>query len=404
MTTTFMAAPKMLLTSESVTEGHPDKVCDQISDGVLDAIFAIDPYGRVACEAAASGGLVVVMGEITTGAYFDAYDVARDTLEKIGYTDSKYCLDYKTAGIVVSIKKQSPDIDRGVSHALEEREGDTDPIDRIGAGDQGMMIGFACNETPELMPLTISLAHKLTKRLAQVRKDGVLPYLGPDGKSQVTVEYAYGKPKRVDAIVISTQHWQDLDQKKIASDIRKYVIEAVVPAELLDSDTKIYINPTGRFFIGGPMGDAGLTGRKIIVDTYGGIARHGGGAFSGKDPTKVDRSAAYAARYVAKNVVAAGLADRFELQVAYAIGVAHPVSVMGETFGTEKVGLETINELIRQHFDLRPAAIIRDLDLRRPIYQATAAYGHFGRLDIDAPWERTDKSEILRAQAGLDGK
>lgn len=404
MTTTFMAAPKMLLTSESVTEGHPDKVCDQISDGVLDAIFAIDPYGRVACEAAASGGLVVVMGEITTGAYFDAYDVARDTLEKIGYTDSKYCLDYKTAGIVVSIKKQSPDIDRGVSHALEEREGDTDPIDRIGAGDQGMMIGFACNETPELMPLTISLAHKLTKRLAQVRKDGVLPYLGPDGKSQVTVEYAYGKPKRVDAIVISTQHWQDLDQKKIASDIRKYVIEAVVPAELLDSDTKIYINPTGRFFIGGPMGDAGLTGRKIIVDTYGGIARHGGGAFSGKDPTKVDRSAAYAARYVAKNVVAAGLADRFELQVAYAIGVAHPVSVMGETFGTEKVGLETINELIRQHFDLRPAAIIRDLDLRRPIYQATAAYGHFGRLDIDAPWERTDKSEILRAEAGLDGK
>lgn len=404
MTTTFMAAPKMLLTSESVTEGHPDKVCDQISDGVLDAIFAIDPYGRVACEAAASGGLVVVMGEITTSAYFDAYDVARDTLEKIGYTDSKYCLDYKTAGIVVSIKKQSPDIDRGVSHALEEREGDTDPIDRIGAGDQGMMIGFACNETPELMPLTISLAHKLTKRLAEVRKDGVLPYLGPDGKSQVTVEYAYGKPKRVDAIVISTQHWQDLDQKKIASDIRKYVIEAVVPQELLDADTKIYINPTGRFFIGGPMGDAGLTGRKIIVDTYGGIARHGGGAFSGKDPTKVDRSAAYAARYVAKNVVAAGLADRFELQVAYAIGVAHPVSVMGETFGTEKVGLETINELIRQHFDLRPAAIIRDLDLRRPIYQATAAYGHFGRLDIDAPWERIDKAEILRAEAGLDGK
>lgn len=403
MTTTFMAAPKMLLTSESVTEGHPDKVCDQISDGVLDAIYAIDPYGRVACEAAASGGLIVVMGEITTGAYFDAYDVARDTLEKIGYTDSKYCLDYKTAGIVVSIKKQSPDIDRGVSHALEEREGDTDPIDHIGAGDQGMMIGFACNETPELMPLTISLAHKLTKRLAEVRKDGVLPYLGPDGKSQVTVEYAYGKPKRVDAIVISTQHWQDLDQKRIASDIRKYVIEAVVPQELLDAHTKFFINPTGRFFIGGPMGDAGLTGRKIIVDTYGGIARHGGGAFSGKDPTKVDRSAAYAARYVAKNVVAAGLADRFELQVAYAIGVAHPVSVMGETFGTEKVPHERISELIRQHFDLRPAAIIRDLDLRRPIYQATAAYGHFGRHDIDAPWERTDKAEILRAEAGLDG-
>ncbi len=396
-----MAAPKMLLTSESVTEGHPDKVCDQISDGVLDAIYTHDPYGRVACEAGASGGLVVVMGEITTSAYFDAYDIVRNTLEKIGYNDSKVCLDYKTAGIIVSIKKQSPDIDMGVSHALEEREGDTDPIDRVGAGDQGMMIGFACNETPEYMPLTINLAHKLTKRLAEVRKDGVLPYLGPDGKSQVTVEYAYGRPVRVDTIVISTQHWQDLDQKKIASDIRKYVIESVVPEELLDKNTRIFVNPTGRFFIGGPLGDAGLTGRKIIVDTYGGIARHGGGAFSGKDPTKVDRSAAYAARYVAKNVVAAGLAERFELQVAYAIGVAHPVSVMGETFGTEKVSLEKINELVRQHFDLRPAAIIRDLDLRRPIYQATAAYGHFGRHDSDAPWERTDKAEILRAEAGL---
>ena len=396
-----MSAPKMLLTSESVTEGHPDKVCDQISDGVLDAIYTHDPYGRVACEAGASGGLVVVMGEITTTAYFDAYDIVRNTLEKIGYNDSKVCLDYKTAGIIVSIKKQSPDIDMGVSHALEEREGDTDPIDRVGAGDQGMMIGFACNETPEYMPLTINLAHKLTKRLAEVRKDGVLPYLGPDGKSQVTVEYAYGKPVRVDTIVISTQHWQDLDQKKIASDVRKYVIESVVPQELLDSKTRYFVNPTGRFFIGGPLGDAGLTGRKIIVDTYGGIARHGGGAFSGKDPTKVDRSAAYAARYVAKNVVAAGLADRFELQVAYAIGVAHPVSVMGETFGTEKVSLDKINELVRKHFDLRPAAIIRDLDLRRPIYQATAAYGHFGRHDIDAPWERTDKAEFLRAEAGL---
>ena len=396
-----MSAPKMLLTSESVTEGHPDKVCDQISDGVLDAIYTHDPYGRVACEAGASGGLVVVMGEITTSAYFDAYDIVRNTLEKIGYNDSKVCLDYKTAGIIVSIKKQSPDIDMGVSHALEEREGDTDPIDRVGAGDQGMMIGFACNETPEYMPLTINLAHKLTKRLAEVRKDGVLPYLGPDGKSQVTVEYAYGKPVRVDTIVISTQHWQDLDQKKIASDVRKYVIESVVPQELLDSKTRYFVNPTGRFFIGGPLGDAGLTGRKIIVDTYGGIARHGGGAFSGKDPTKVDRSAAYAARYVAKNVVAAGLADRFELQVAYAIGVAHPVSVMGETFGTEKVSLDKINELVRKHFDLRPAAIIRDLDLRRPIYQATAAYGHFGRHDIDAPWERTDKAEFLRAEAGL---
>lgn len=396
-----MAAPKMLLTSESVTEGHPDKVCDQISDGVLDAIYAHDPYGRVACEAAASGGLVAVMGEITTSAYFDAYDVVRNTLEKIGYNDSKVCLDYKTAGIIVSIKKQSSDIAQGVNDALESREGDTDPIDRIGAGDQGMMIGFACNETPEYMPLTINLAHKLTKRLAEVRKDGVLPYLGPDGKSQVTVEYAYGRPVRVDTIVISTQHWQDLDQKKIASDIRKYVIESVVPEELLDKNTRVFVNPTGRFVIGGPLGDAGLTGRKIIVDTYGGIARHGGGAFSGKDPTKVDRSAAYAARYVAKNVVAAGLAERFELQVAYAIGVARPVSVMGETFGTEKVSLDKINALIHKHFDLRPAAIIRDLDLRRPIYQATAAYGHFGRHDIDAPWERTDKAEFLRTEAGL---
>ncbi len=396
-----MAAPKLLLTSESVTEGHPDKICDQISDGVLDAIYTHDPYGRVACEAAASGGLVVVLGEITTTAHFDAYDIVRTTLEKIGYTDSKYCLDYKTAGILVSIKKQSPDIDRGVSHALEEREGDDDPFDKIGAGDQGMMIGFACNETPEYMPLTINLAHKLTKRLAEVRKNGTLPYLGPDGKSQVTVEYSYGKPVRVDAVVISTQHWEDLDQKKIQSDVREQVIEAVVPPEMLDSRTHYFVNPTGRFFIGGPMGDAGLTGRKIIVDTYGGIARHGGGAFSGKDQTKVDRSAAYAARYVAKNVVAAGLADRFELQVAYAIGVAHPVSLMAETFGTEKVPHDTIMDLVRKHFDLRPAAIIRDLNLRRPIYQPTAAYGHFGRHDIDAPWEHIDKAEILRAEAGL---
>lgn len=396
-----MAAQKLLLTSESVTEGHPDKVCDQISDGVLDAIYTHDPYGRVACETAASGGLVVVMGEITTTAYFDAYDIAKNTLEKIGYTDSKYCLDYQTAGIIVSLKKQSPDIDRGVSHALEEREGDVDPIDKIGAGDQGMMIGFACNETPEYMPLTISLAHKLTKRLAQVRKDKTLPYLGPDGKSQVTVEYSQGKPVRVDTIVISTQHWEDLDQKKIANDIHKHVIEAVVPAELLDSKTHYYVNPTGRFFIGGPMGDAGLTGRKIIVDTYGGIARHGGGAFSGKDPTKVDRSAAYAARYVAKNIVAAGLADRFELQIAYAIGVAHPVSIMAETFGTEKIPQEKLMELVREYFDLRPAAIIRDLNLRRPIYQPTASYGHFGRHDIDAPWERIDKAEDLRATVGL---
>jgi S-adenosylmethionine synthetase len=396
-----MQSPKLLFTSESVTEGHPDKVCDQISDGVLDAIFAQDPMGRVACEAAASGGLVAVLGEITTTAHFDAYEIVKNTLKNIGYTDSAYCLDYKTAGILVSIKKQSPDIDMGVSHALEEREGDRDPLDQIGAGDQGMMIGFACNETEEYMPWTIALAHKLTKQLARVRKDGTLPYLGPDGKSQVTVEYAYGKPVRVDAIVISTQHLDDVDQKQIASDVRTHVIDRVVPAHMLDGQTKFFINPTGRFNIGGPMGDAGLTGRKIIVDTYGGVARHGGGAFSGKDPTKVDRSAAYAARYVAKNVVAAGLADRFELQVAYAIGVAHPVSLNAETFGTEKVGHDKIMELVREHFDLRPAAIIRDLNLRRPIYQATAAYGHFGRHDIDAPWENMDKAEILRAEAGL---
>lgn len=396
-----MTSPKLLFTSESVTEGHPDKVCDQISDGVLDAIFAQDPMGRVACEAAASGGLVAVMGEITTSAYFDAYDIARDTLEKIGYTDSRYCLDYKTAGILVSIKKQSPDIDRGVSHALEERGGDKDPLDGIGAGDQGMMIGFACNETEEYMPLTISLAHKLAKQLAKVRKNGTLAYLGPDGKSQVTVEYAYGKPVRVDTIVISTQHLDTVEQKQIADDVRAHVINAVVPAELLDDKTRVFINPTGRFNIGGPMGDAGLTGRKIIVDTYGGVARHGGGAFSGKDPTKVDRSAAYAARYVAKNVVAAGLAERFELQVAYAIGVAHPVSINAETFGTEKISHDKIMGLVRDYFDLRPAAIIRDLNLRRPIYQATAAYGHFGRHDIDAPWEAMDKAEILRAEAGL---
>lgn len=396
-----MSLPKLLFTSESVTEGHPDKVCDQISDGVLDAIFANDPMARVACETAASGGLIAVIGEITTSAYFDAYDIARDTLEKIGYTDSKYCLDYKTAGIVVSIKKQSPDIDRGVSHALEEREGDRDPLDGIGAGDQGMMIGFACDETEEYMPLTINLAHKLAKQLATVRKNGTVPYLGPDGKSQVTVEYAYGKPVRVDTIVISAQHLDDVSQAQIAADVRAHVIDAVVPAHLLDSKTRVFVNPTGRFNIGGPMGDAGLTGRKIIVDTYGGVARHGGGAFSGKDPTKVDRSAAYAARYVAKNVVAAGLADRFELQIAYAIGIAHPVSINAETFGTEKVSHDKIMELVRAHFDLRPAAIIRDLNLRRPIYQPTAAYGHFGRHDIDAPWENMDKAEILRAEAGL---
>lgn len=401
MSTTFMSAPKFLLTSESVTEGHPDKVCDQISDGVLDAVYVQDPYGRVACEAACSGGLIAVMGEITTTAVFNPYEIVQKTLEKIGYTDSKYWLDYKTAGIITAIKKQSPDIAQGVNDALEEREGSGDPIDKIGAGDQGMMIGFACNETPEYMPLTISLAHKLVKRLAEARKTGALAYLGPDGKSQVTIEYAYGQPKRVDAVVISTQHLDSVSQQQIREDVIEHVIKPIVPTHFLDAQTRFYVNPTGRFNIGGPVGDAGLTGRKIIVDTYGGVARHGGGAFSGKDPTKVDRSGAYMARYVAKNIVAAGLAERFEIQIAYAIGVARPVSMMFETFGTEKVSHEKIAQLIHAHFDLRPAAIIRDLNLRRPIYQPTAAYGHFGRHDIDAPWEKMDKAEILRTEAGL---
>jgi len=402
MSTTFMSAPKLLLTSESVTEGHPDKMCDQISDGVLDAIYTQDPMGRVACEAAASGGLIAVMGEITTTAHFDPYEIVRKTIEQIGYTDSKYWLDYKTAGIMTAIKKQSPDIAQGVNDALEVRGSDGgDAIDKIGAGDQGMMIGFACNETPEFMPMTISLAHQLVKHLAKLRKNGTLPYLGPDGKSQVTIEYAYGKPVRVDAVVISTQHTDEADQKRIRDDVIEQVIRTIIPANLLDGKTKYFVNPTGRFNIGGPVGDAGLTGRKIIVDTYGGIARHGGGAFSGKDPTKVDRSGAYMARYVAKNVVAAGLAERLEIQVAYAIGVARPISIMVETFGTEKIPHDQIVELVNAHFDLRPAAIIRDLRLRRPIYQPTAAYGHFGRHDIDAPWEVMDKAEILRSEAGL---
>ncbi len=402
MSTTFMTAQQMFLTSESVTEGHPDKMCDQISDGVLDAIYAKDPMARVACETAATTGFIALLGEITTTAYFDAQAITRETLRKIGYTDSKYCLDYKTAGIIVSLKEQSPDIKQGVDDALEVR-GDNggDPIDKIGAGDQGMMIGFACNETPEMMPLTISFAHQLVKRLAAVRKDGTIPYLGPDGKSQVTVEYSKGKPARVDTVVISTQHLDSASQEQIHRDVRAHVIEAIVPAHLLDQQTKVFINPTGRFVVGGPLGDAGLTGRKIIVDTYGGIARHGGGAFSGKDPTKVDRSGAYYARYVAKNVVAAGLAERFELQIAYAIGVAKPLSIMIETYGTEKIPHKRIVELVNKHFDFRPAAIIRDLNLRRPIYQPTAAYGHFGRHDIDAPWEVMDKAEALRAEAGL---
>jgi S-adenosylmethionine synthetase len=403
MGTTFTDAPQLFFSSESVTEGHPDKICDQISDAVLDCLLEQDPESRVACETATTTGLVVVMGEVTTKAYVEIQDIVRGVVRDIGYTDSEYGFDANTCGVMVTIHSQSPDIARGVDQALETREGEhvDEAIEAMGAGDQGMMYGFACNESPELMPLTISLAHRLTRRLAHVRKNGQLSYLRPDGKAQVTIEYSYGQPKRVDTVLISTQHDPDVDNDTIRNDLILHVIKAVIGEELLDENTKIYINPTGRFVIGGPMGDAGLTGRKIIVDTYGGVARHGGGAFSGKDPTKVDRSAAYAARYVAKNIVAAGLADRFELQVAYAIGVAHPLSINFETFGTAKVADEVIQRVIAEHFDLRPGVIIRDLDLRRPIYRQTAAYGHFGRDDIDVPWERTDKAASLRQAAGL---
>lgn len=400
---TFMTSPRYFFTSESVSEGHPDKMCDQISDAVLDAILAQDANARVACEVATTTGLVMVMGEITTTAYVDIDKLVRDTVKEIGYTRGKYGFDYETCGVIVSIKEQSPDIAQGVNKALEAREGTMSEaeIEATGAGDQGMMIGFACDETPEFMPLTISLAHKLTRRLAEARKKGELTWLRPDAKSQVTVEYAYGKPKRIDTIVISTQHAPEISQQEIRAEVIAKIINRVVPAEMLDAQTRIFINPTGRFVTGGPLGDAGLTGRKIIVDTYGGVARHGGGAFSGKDPTKVDRSAAYMARYVAKNVVAAGLASRFELQVSYAIGMARPTSVAVETFGTNRIPEEKIEELIRKHFDLRPAAIIRDLQLRRPIYKPVAAYGHFGRDDLNVPWERTDKADILRREAGL---
>jgi S-adenosylmethionine synthetase len=398
-----MTAPRVVFTSESVTEGHPDKLCDQVSDAILDAILEQDPTGRVACEAAATTGLVMVLGEITTKCYVDMPQIIRRTIKEVGYTDASFGFDFHTAGVVVSIKEQSPDISMGVDRSLEARGADSADaaFERIGAGDQGMMIGFACNETPELMPTTISLAHKLCRRLSETRKSGLLPYLRPDGKSQVTVEYQYGKPVRVDTVVIAAQHDDQVSHGQLQRDVVDHVIRDVIPTELLDEGTRFLVNPTGRFCIGGPMGDAGLTGRKIIVDTYGGVARHGGGAFSGKDPTKVDRSGAYAARYVAKNVVAAGLADRFEIQIAYAIGVARPVSITFETFGTAKIPDDRILDLINQHFDLRPAAIIHNLNLRRPIYRPTAAYGHFGRTDIDAPWERTDKAEQLRQEAGL---
>lgn len=403
MPTTFMSSPKYYFTSESVSEGHPDKMCDQISDAILDAIVAQDPNARVACETATSTGLIVVMGEITTTAYVDIEKIVRETVSGIGYTRAKYGFDADTCGVVVSIKEQSTDIAQGVNKALEAREGSMSDaeIEAIGAGDQGMMIGFACNETPEYIPLTVSLSHKLVRRLAEARKAGEIKWLRPDAKSQVTVEYAYGKPVRVDTVVISTQHSPKVSPEEIRETVIEQVIKKVIPSNLLDDETRIFVNPTGRFVVGGPLGDAGLTGRKIIVDTYGGVARHGGGAFSGKDCTKVDRSAAYMARYVSKNIVAAGLADRFELQVSYAIGVAEPTSLAVETFGTGRIPDEEIEALIRKHFDMRPAAIIRDLDLRRPIYKQVAAYGHFGRDDVDVPWERTDKAELLRQEAGV---
>ncbi|WP_221566480.1 methionine adenosyltransferase [Alkalihalobacillus sp. TS-13] len=397
-----MAKSRRLFTSESVTEGHPDKICDQISDAILDEILVSDPNARVACETSVNTGLVLVAGEITTSTYVDIPKIVRETVKGIGYTRAKYGFDYETCAVLTSIDEQSADIAQGVNQALEAREGlmTEEEIEAIGAGDQGLMFGYACNETQELMPLPISLSHKLSRRLTEVRKNEVVPYLRPDGKTQVTVEYdENGQPVRVDTIVISTQHHPEVTLEQIKRDLKEHVINPVVPTELIDENTKYFINPTGRFVIGGPQGDAGLTGRKIIVDTYGGYARHGGGAFSGKDPTKVDRSAAYAARYVAKNIVAARLAEKCEVQLAYAIGVAQPVSISIDTFGTGTVSEEKLVELVRANFDLRPAGIIKMLDLRRPIYKQTAAYGHFGRTDIELPWEQTDKAETLKNNA-----
>ena len=406
MSTTFMNSPRILFTSESVTEGHPDKLCDQLSDAVLDACLEQDPYSRVACETATKTGFVMFLGEITTNAHINFDELARKVITEIGYDSSEKGFDGTSCGVQVAIARQSGDIAMGVDKALEAKNGRLmeDDVDTIGAGDQGMMFGFACNETPELMPLPIYLAHKLTRQLSVMRKNGTLPWLRPDGKSQVTVEYSFGKPKRVHTVLISTQHAPEVSHAEITESLIEHVIMPSLPENLVDDQLKIFVNPTGRFVIGGPMGDSGLTGRKIIVDTYGGMGRHGGGAFSGKDPTKVDRSAAYAARWAAKNVVAAGLADRCEIQVAYAIGVAHPLSVNVETFGTGKIPDEAIANLITEYFDLRPGAIIRDLNLRRPIYRQTAVYGHFGRDDLDLPWEKTDKAALLRQAAGLNGK
>ncbi len=403
MSNTFMTSPSLMFTSESVTEGHPDKICDQISDAVLDACLEQDPMSRVACETAVKTGFVALLGEITTNAYVNFDELVRKVVNEIGYDSSDKGFDGNTCAVLSAVASQSADIALGVDHALEDKSGQmTDKdIEHVGAGDQGMMFGFACNETDTLMPMPIYMAHKLSRRLSELRKDGTLPWLRPDGKSQVTVEYSQGKPKRIDTVLISTQHAPEISQAEIVELVSEHIIYPTLPEALVDKNLKVFINPTGRFVIGGPMGDAGVTGRKIIVDTYGGMGRHGGGAFSGKDPTKVDRSAAYAARYVAKNIVAAGLADRVEVQVAYAIGVAHPLSVNVETFGTAKIADEKIAALVNEYFDLRPGAIIRDLDLRRPIYRKTAAYGHFGRDDIEFPWERTDKAAALKKAAGL---